>query len=81
MPMLHETTMDGAIRSVILGLLAERSRQRTVNAYEVARSAAPFFPGLSTSGLVGIAAEEAIACGICVLWEQAGADGSWLTPA
>ncbi len=82
MPMLHETTMDGAMRSIILGLIAERSRQRTVNVYELARAAAQFFPGISPRGLVDIAAEEAIACGICVFWERECVSGSsWLTPA
>lgn len=82
MPMLHETTMDGAMRSIILGLLAERARQRTVNAYELARTAAQFFPGISPKGLVDIAAEEAIACGICVFWERDPiGSSSWLTPA
>jgi hypothetical protein len=81
MTMMHETTMDGAIRSIVLGLLAERARHRTVNAYELARAAAEFFPGIAGAALAQIAAEEAIACGVCVLWERAGANGSWLTIA
>jgi hypothetical protein len=81
MSMLHETTMDGAIRTVVLDQLNARFCLRSVNPYELAHATAPFFPGISVAALAHIAAEEAIACGVCVLWEKTGASAPWLTPA